>query len=305
MFSRAMRHAVLQATALFILSKLFSHYKSDGMFDAVVQNEGWQNMRNALEAETNRTTAQPTLGAGNATDKSAPHYQINETSGWTASKGTISPIEYPPEESFYWRRFPRDIVVYMILAAMQYWWYIALEKMLPARPRYKDVVPSAKFEESEDREEEVVKKWIAQGRVNRASLNWGNTFLKWTLDMTIGRVWHRTVYHVLTWLLKLQHPKKLLPNLISLVTYSVAGDFLSPLPLVDLIAFVTIPTHHRIVFMAGVDLITNIFFFTIVRVFAAWAVKTDYAQMVMRNMTENAVNSRLKEEKLRRLGDEL
>ena len=57
--------------------------------------------------------------------------------------------------------------------------------------------------------------------------------------------------------------------------------------------------------MAGVDLITNIFFFTIVRVFAAWAVKTDYAQMVMRNMTENAVNSRLKEEKLRRLGDEL
>ncbi|EAT84106.2 hypothetical protein SNOG_08938 [Parastagonospora nodorum SN15] len=277
MFSRAMRHAVLQATALFILSKLFSHYKSDGMFDAVVQNEGWQNMRNALEAETNRTTAQPTLGAGNATDKSAPHYQINETSGWTASKGTISPIEYPPEESFYWRRFPRDIVVYMILAAMQYWWYIALEKMLPARPRYKDVVPSAKFEESEDREEEVVKKWIAQGRVNRASLNWGNTFLKWTLDMTIGR----------------------------LVTYSVAGDFLSPLPLVDLIAFVTIPTHHRIVFMAGVDLITNIFFFTIVRVFAAWAVKTDYAQMVMRNMTENAVNSRLKEEKLRRLGDEL
>lgn len=177
-------------------------------------------MTSAFEAEKNRTTAQPTLGAGNATDKSLSYY-LNGTSGWTASKATISPIQYPPEESFYWRSFPRAIVVYMILAAMQYWWYIALEKILPARPRYKDAVPGARFEESEDREEEVVKKWIAQGRVNRASLNWCNTFLKWTLDMTVGRVWHRTAYHVFTWLLKWQHPRKLMGNLTGVSHSSV------------------------------------------------------------------------------------
>lgn len=80
---------------------------------------------------------------------------------------------------------------------------------------------------------------------------------------------------------------------------------MSPLPLVDLIAFITIPAHQRIVFIAGVELVANIFFTTVVRVCVPWVVKTDYAQAVMRNVTENALKTRLKEEKLRRLGDEL
>jgi hypothetical protein len=82
-------------------------------------------------------------------------------------------------------------------------------------------------------------------------------------------------------------------------------DWLSPLPLINLVAFITIPAHQRIVFLAGAELITTIFLYTIVRVFAAWAVKTDFAQAVMRNITENVGNPRFKSNRFAKLNDEL
>jgi hypothetical protein len=96
-------------------------------------------------------------------------------------------------EPYYRQVLPREVATFLIVSVLQYWWFVALEKMLPARPgRYNSLVQFQQgekvLEESEDREEEVVKKWIAQGRVRRASLNWCNTFLKWMLDMTVGRL---------------------------------------------------------------------------------------------------------------------
>ena len=103
----------------------------------------------------------------------------------------------------------------LLLSALQYWWLIWLERMLPARPRYRDLVVrhEEKVEESEDREEEVVKKWIAQGRVHRASLNWRNTFLKWVLQMTIGISWLHISAHIITTAMQLKFPIKSMENL--------------------------------------------------------------------------------------------
>ena len=64
------------------------------------------------------------------------------------------------------------------------------------------------------------------------------------------------------------------------------ASFLTIDPLVVLIAFIIIPAHRQIVFLASADLVTTAFFSTIVRAFATWAVKTDFAQEAMRNMTE-------------------
>jgi hypothetical protein len=103
----------------------------------------------------------------------------------------------------------------LILSALQYWWLIWLERMLPARPRYRDVPyqRNEKVEENEDREEEVVKRWIAQGRVRRASLNWCNTFLKWMLQVTVGKFWYHTLGYILVKFLRLDPPRKVLESL--------------------------------------------------------------------------------------------
>jgi hypothetical protein len=91
-----------------------------------------------------------------------------------------------------------------------------------------------------------------------------------------------------------------------LLTYKFVRDwFLSPYSLADLIGFIVVPAHQRVVFLAGVELVATTFLFTVVRVFATWAVKTDFAQTMMRNITENAENPRHKGAIFSGLNDEL
>lgn len=153
----------------------------------------------------------PTLDAGNM-NQTLPHYLNNAST----INGTQSTME-KSVESFYLRRFPREIFVYLVISSLQYWWFLALEKKWPVRPRYNDVSyqQEEKFDDNEDREEKVVKKWIAQGRVKRASLNWCNTFLKWVLDLTIGRLWYHVVEHVMRETIKWRSLKLILSDLKS------------------------------------------------------------------------------------------
>lgn len=219
--SSTMRTAVLQATALYALTMVLSHHLSGNMFEQVMENEGFQNMTNAwnktmtLAATTNNTLEkQLTLDAGD-TRNITLSINNNNINGTTANS-TLSTTETPPE-SFYGRWLPREIVVFALISVLQYWWLIWLERILPARPRRK-TVPHQQHEkvaESEDREEEVVKKWIAQGRVRRASLNWCNTFLKWVLEFSVGKLWYHTVEHVFRVLLKFQAPSTILQGLKS------------------------------------------------------------------------------------------
>ena len=92
--------------------------------------------------------------------------------------------------SFYGQILPKEVAVLLVLSILQYWWFIWLERMLPARPNRKGALyrRGEKVEESEDCEEEAVEKWIAQSRVKRTSLNWCNTFLKCLLELTLGRL---------------------------------------------------------------------------------------------------------------------
>ena len=209
--SLTMRTTVLQATTISIICTIFNHHLGDKMFDPLWENEAFVNMTNALNSSqplnsTRGTPGRLTLDAGNTTS----------LNNGTAINGTLSAIKSPPE-SFYGRTLPRDAVIILLLSALQYWWFIWLEKMLPARPRYRDAPyrRKEKVEESEDREEEIVEKWIAQGRIRRASLNWCNTFLKWLLELTVGRLWYYVVGHMIEALLKLESPKKVLKGLTS------------------------------------------------------------------------------------------
>ncbi|KAF2655993.1 hypothetical protein K491DRAFT_597906, partial [Lophiostoma macrostomum CBS 122681] len=67
--------------------------------------------------------------------------------------------------------------------------------------------------------------------------------------------------------------------------FDLIGSCLSVASIFELIAFIIIPVHKQIVFQIGAELAYGILFTTLVRTFAIWAVKTDYVQTLMRNMT--------------------
>lgn len=109
---------------------------------------------------------------------------------------------------------PRTAVVLVVISALQYYWMVWLERGLRARARREDV-GGCVGEEGKNvvHEEIIVKRWIAQGRVERASLNWWNIFVKWVLELTVGRLWYHAIEHALNTLLKLQHPRTIMPEL--------------------------------------------------------------------------------------------
>jgi hypothetical protein len=300
-FSPTMRNVVLQATAICTISLLYTHYVSENMFDAVIHDETFSHLAgmfdNATAAEQAHNARLEKMQKSVIPKDEADNYvmrTVNETNGTTWSyfvpknqTELIPNTKNATKESFYGRELPREVLIVFILVILQYWWFVGLEKILPARPRRRDVTYQGKekMEESEDREEEVVKKWIAQGRVNRASLNICNTFLKWVLELTVGTLWFLTVQHVLRQLLKLNSPMSVFVGLKSHLIFGFLGTFFSVAPFVRLIAFVVVPAYKQILFIEAIELVWAVFTMQFLRMMASWAVKTEFVQAVMRNVT--------------------
>jgi hypothetical protein len=218
MFSPTMRTAVFQALVIQACSLIFNHHMRGSTFDKMMENEGFGAMWNATEKASDRMRTNPPIKTtrGRQTLDAGPIANIttslNQT---TVSSGMYGAIL--PAEPFYTHILPKELVVHLVIFALQYWWHIGLERILPSRPRSKEVPPQKenKVEMSEDREEEVVQKWIAQGKVQRASLSWCNTFVKWVLVMTVGELAIHIVAHVVRQAMKLSSPKSILAGLKS------------------------------------------------------------------------------------------
>jgi hypothetical protein len=285
MFSPTLRTAVLHATALYTISMVLFYNLSRSMFAEVFENEGYKNYSQAINGSAMRFVK------GNGTRSRLLLQPTNTT------------LVLPADKPFYLVVLPQEVAVFFLLAPLQYWWYMALERILPARSRDRSSTADLTEKEgSEDREEEVVKKWIAQGRVRRASLNWCNTFLKWVLEMSVGRLVYHTLEHFMRELLRLTSPKSLLVDLKRVrsilpcrltpfdknqhLAYNAISTVLSTDPFATLMSFIFVPAHKRIVFLAGADLAMSIFLNTVVRAFAAWVVKTETAQITLRDLTE-------------------
>lgn len=183
MLPSKMRTAVLQTTLLYLASEILSIYLDINMINSIQEDPAVQNLM--------------TLLADNSTYPSPP---------------SMAPSYVSNEELTLWGWFlPRTAVVAAIVSAMQYYWLVWLDRILPARSRRRDVGGRLDEEgENDVYEEKIVKRWIAQGRVKRASLSWWNTFLKWVLEMTVGRLWYHAIEHALFTLLKLQHPRNIM-----------------------------------------------------------------------------------------------
>ncbi|KAF2998312.1 hypothetical protein E8E13_007673 [Curvularia kusanoi] len=136
-------------------------------------------------------------------------------------------------------------------------------------------------------EERIVRKWIAQGRVKRASLSWRNTVLKCMLELSFGRLWYHTIEHILFTLLSLQHPRNIVLELGSHLANNFLGAYtFSMAPLATLLAFAIVPVHLQIVFIAAADLLGTVFVTMLIRLFGAWIVKMGFVQQYFRDGTE-------------------
>jgi hypothetical protein len=131
----------------------------------------------------------------------------------TISNGTLLVNSTAPNMGFhtlnenYYRELPRDIFLYALLVPLQYYWNIGLERLFPTRARAVEVSyePGKKeksFDDNEDRDEEVVMRWMAQGRVRRSSVSWMNTFFKWVLHLTVGKLVYEVVFHLVEGVVK-------------------------------------------------------------------------------------------------------
>jgi hypothetical protein len=205
MFSTKMRTALLQATALCTISMMLEHHTSALVFDAVWDDESFTNMVDAVNMSAvsynNINRGQLALDSGEISSITTTRDHTNEFQNATPR----DPFAFP-KEAFYSHCLPREIFIFLIITALQYWWHIFLERILPGRPKPQAAQPEKEAEYTEGREEEVVQKWITQGLVQRSSLNWCNTLLKWVVEMTVGRLWYHIIEHGIRLLLKPEDP---------------------------------------------------------------------------------------------------
>jgi hypothetical protein len=212
--------AVLQTITLSACALVVSHHLISNAFHNASNSELWQNITSAVnataQAELNRTSNDQILK--NSTDLSGP-----------AAINTTDTNFYPNgnSESFYWSIFPRELFLLIIISPLYYHWQIWLERLLPGRPRVRAMMAAREKPgagEDENREEEIVQRWIAEGRVRRASLSWWNTFCKWILNLTVGSFWTEGLRFVLTEMIKTKSPTKVFKMMLGWVSGAIVDN---------------------------------------------------------------------------------
>ncbi|KAK7926773.1 hypothetical protein PG985_003771 [Apiospora marii] len=206
-----MLSAVVQATILHIIGVIVSSRFSAGAYDEVwedpVFRDYWAvmgNLTTPLPAGQNATAAAAAAAAAAATatstNNSTAMALLNPTSTNSSSNSSsfYTTPDHPGPEQWSWWYIPNRILTTLLMNALLYLWAVGLERAFPTRPRGDlSAVPKREkvvVELSEEHEEEVVKQWIARGRVRRSSISWCNTLIKWLLDVTV-----RATLEVLLW----------------------------------------------------------------------------------------------------------
>lgn len=184
-----MQYVVITTTVLIALNHIASHK----ILRNAASNEIWTDtvLLNFTKS-LNATTLKESMAASKA--------GLNQTETWINEATESKP--------YYLGSFPRMMFVYALLVPLQQYWNIYLERMLPTRSRGRNVSYQEKRtggpvgEDDTGREEEIVNRWIAQGKVRRSGINKCNTLLKWILDITLGKILYEIVYHVVEGVLK-------------------------------------------------------------------------------------------------------
>ncbi|KAK4499830.1 hypothetical protein PRZ48_008016 [Zasmidium cellare] len=258
--------AVGQAVLLSVLGWTISHHLLNSAYQNASQHHIWREWLDAMDMIENATA-----------------------NGTVSSNSSFNNITFTDDHAtFYWKTVPRDILFTTIISPLYYYWHIWLERSFPARPR--PVGTSEKVADDTSHEEDVIQKWIAQGKIRRASLSWWNTLVKWTLNLVVGSLWVAALHALLSDLYALRLPKYSLSSLKWDIPMVLAGSFIGIAPLSDFVAFLVIPAHQRIVFEAGTQAVWEVFCSAFVGLFLPWLADTEFVGMIVGNITEKARN---------------
>ncbi|KAI1841508.1 hypothetical protein JX266_012260 [Neoarthrinium moseri] len=282
--------AWLQTSVLIALNLVAIHEMERDAFTSVWEDGAVKNLTDAYsQLSSSRDTA---LGLNTTAISSG-----NSTSPGQLSTSTGAGAE--SSEPFYLHSLPRQALLYALTVPFSFYWHLLLERMLPTRPRgvelhyekphaLREKAVSPLQEPGEGQEEEVVKRWIAQGKVRRSSVSWWNTFVKWVLDLSVGKIICEVVYHLVDNMV-FKHRGNFGKAVVELkvsVIWCTLTSFVSIRPLASLIGFIVIPAHQRPAFQAGMDLVASVFFSAFFRLVIPWAVKTDFVQRVLKEQAE-------------------
>lgn len=302
----------IQYTAFTTVNMVLYHEIGKSAYDNMWEDPAIKNLT-ALITHINTTMA-----TNNITNVTAAISMSNFTMPTNISSASNPLNLLGKEESFYLRYLPRTLFVLILLFPLCYYWHIALERFFPTRPRgveiayARDEKADIDHDLNEVQEEEVVKRWIAQGKVRRSSVSWWNTFVKWVLNITLGTLWFDALRHILEGLVKWQsfgnifgslrgvsvvfpHSSWVRECLISrglilclqAMVYTFFSSFFSTVPLASLISFVIVPARKRVVFEAGVGAAEAIFLSAFIRLAIPWAMSTNAVQLFLTKFAED------------------
>lgn len=208
--------AVLQTVTLSACALVVSHHLFSHAIHNASSSELWQNITAAFEGAANASAQ-----AGFNDTASSGIVSNGTMFNGTAANNTTNGISSTDNESFYLRTLPRELFLLIALSPLYYHWHLWLERFLPGRPRVAALTPAGGkpgFGEGDNQEEEIVQRWIAQGKVRRASLSWWNTFSKWVLNLTFGTMWMESLRFFLAETIMGKSPIKVLKMMWGLVS---------------------------------------------------------------------------------------
>lgn len=201
----SMLTGLVQFTVLIALYQLVNHnFGGDASFYGLWDNEVIKNYTDTLGAYMNQTLANNTI---------LPAHGNKDPFAFGAGPRTVA-YAVPPSP---WVMMVATVAVGALLFPPLHYWHLWLERTFPARPGGVVQVAHGTTEKlkadddlDEVREEVVVRKWIAQGKVRRSSLSLWNTLVKWVLHLTIGSMWCGCLCQELTVFMRLQPMSNLL-----------------------------------------------------------------------------------------------
>lgn len=167
-----MGRAVIQATALLVLTEAVNHQLVEQAVAGFLADEGIQNFTRAFADED---------GAFNIT------FSNNDTMANETFSKMAEMVEDEPSQNQ--RIFWQAMIHFFAIFPVWYLWQVGLERMLPAYPWQTLEIIHEDTIETKNAENEVkveVKRWTSKGRVRKSGISWCNTLSKWILDVTIG-----------------------------------------------------------------------------------------------------------------------
>ncbi|CAH0048091.1 unnamed protein product [Clonostachys solani] len=170
-----------------------------------------------------------------------------------------------------------------------YFWDILQDYFLPTRAR--GVGVDAETEEAVDLDEPqgeaTLSRLIVKGTTGRASISWGNTFLKWLVDIIFGTMWKTAVSLLMSGFIGHRGERMSVSSFLIGNSMTWVARFIHLSNIISFITFIAIPTPQRPLFRTGTGTLISILYTSLSKVAFTGISKSEFKRKFMMQMTES------------------